>query len=339
MSDHPNSIVIKLILDGDFRAAAAVAKEHGLPIFRELSRTADFLSLTTWLAGRSEQPDIRLVAQAVLQAVAAISPRWVEQANPRPPTAALMPGTRAAFDRLILQVLGDRGYYHPIRLPGTDGLIPPNRENAPASSSAFHEAEWELVRPLLIQACGGSLADKVVVDAGCADGFFTLNLAREGARVIALDIAVTMILRTAAIAALNGLHHRVVPRLGPTLELAALLDRLAQSDPSLTPVDAICALGLIYHFDHLVENLEAMASLRVPMLLEFNATPAAGEATFDPARHRNPLPVSLPWLTGWLEARGFEVIPEPAWPATVTALETRAIPLRQEMLLALPVGR
>lgn len=343
MADHPNSIVIKHIFDGDFLAASAVVAAHGLPGQTELLRTAEFLSVTSWLAAQADVPAVRREARAVLQAVAGVSARWVENAVPRPPVAAQMPRSKAEFDRLMVRALADRGYYHPIRLPSLRDLIPPNRANVRSASTAYHTAEWGLARPLLERACGGSLADRVIVDLGCADGFFSLNLARAGARVVAVDIAVTMILRTATFAALNGVHRQVLGRLGPARDLPVIIDRIADATPGFAPVDAICALGLIYHFDDLTADLTAMTDLRVPILLEFDATPAQDEATYDPSAHRNQTPVSAPWLTGWLRDRGFQVIAQPAWRDTATALDTRTASdppatARREMLLAIPAG-
>lgn len=348
MADHPTSIVIKHILEGDFLAASRVVADHGLPGQTELIRAAEFLSVTAWLARHAEAEPVRREAGAVLEAVSGISPAWVAKAEPRPPVAAQMPHGKPEFDRLMVRALGDRGYYHPIRLPTVEGLIPPNRANTRSDSVAYHAAEWELARPLLERACGGSLSDKLVVDLGCADGFFSLAMAHAGARVVAVDIAVTMILRTAAFAALNGLHRRVFARLGPARELPRILQRIAAADQTLPRVDAICALGLIYHFDDLMGDLAVLTRLGVPILFEFNATAAEEEAAFDPKHHRNPRPVSMPWLTGWLRMRGFEVILEPAWRETAARLgghpngpESAVGGLeatRQEMLLALPTG-
>lgn len=331
-----NSDIIRHVMHGDFRAAGALAKQNGLPVHAELSRTADFLSATAWLAEASPEPLIRHEADKVLTAVAAISPRWVEKAQPRPLVPELVPRTKAAFDRLMVRALDDRGYYHPIDLPGMDGPAPPRRSNAPDATGAYHRAEWDLALPLLERACGGSLQDRVIVDAGCADGFFALNLARAGARVLALDIAVTMVLRTATFAAMGDLQDRITVQLGPAQELPGILARLRLADPRFDRVDAICALGLIYHFDALVPALEALTGLGAPILLELHACPPEGEAAFDPTRHRNPEPVSLPWLIQWLDGAGFDTVAEPAWRVTADRLAARPTLLRQEMLLAVP---
>ncbi|WPZ35775.1 class I SAM-dependent methyltransferase [Thalassobaculum sp. OXR-137] len=332
-----NSIA-QYVLQGDFRAASAVAREQGLPSYAELVRTAEFLSATAWLATDAPDPHIREEAERVLRAVAAISPRWVENAVPRAPVPELMPRTKAAFDSLMVRALGDRGYYHPVSLPGLDGPVPPSRFNAPDRSGAYHTTEWTLARPLLERACGGSLRDRVIVDAGCADGFFSLNLARAGARVVALDVAVTMALRTATFCALNGLGDRVTVQLGPAQDLPAILDRLRAAFPGLERVDAVCALGLIYHFDDMTGPLTALTGLGAPILFELHACPPEDEAAFDPAHHRNPEPVSLPWLSAWLRRSGFDTVPEPRWRAAAEALADRPRILRHEMLLALPAA-
>ena len=336
MADQPTALIVEHVNAGDFFAASEVAREHGLPIHDELAKTAAFLSVTTWLASHGEPPQVREEAGRVLRAVAAISPRWVENARPHPPVPDLMPRDKPAFEALMIRALGDRGYYHPVDLPGGEGRVAPRRANAPDASGAYHRAEWALARPLLERACGGSLHGRVIVDAGCSDGFFSLALAGEGAQVIALDVAVTMALRTATFAALKGLGDRVVVQLGPAQDLRAILSRLRT--PSGTPpeIDAICALGLIYHFDDLIPPLTALTRLAVPILFEIHACSVEEEAGFDPVRHRNPEPVSLPWLTGWLAEAGFAVIPEPGWRQRADVLATRPQRLRHEMLLALP---
>lgn len=331
-----NSSIIRLVMDGDFRAASALARKSGMPVHAELARTTEFLSATAWLAERSTDPVIRGEAGKVLRAVAAIVPRWVENARPHPVVPELIPHAKSAFDRLMVRALGDRGFYHPVAVPGLAEPVPPSRANAPDATGAYHRAEWELVRPLLERACGGSLRDRVIVDAGCADGFFALALARAGARVVALDIAVTMVLRTATFAALNDLHERVTVQLGPVHDLPAILARLEAAHPELGRVDAVCALGLIYHVDDLAPSLQALTGLDAPVLFEFHACAPQDEAAFDPTRHRNPQPVSLPWLAAWLDGAGFDVLPEPGWQETAARLASRPQRLRQEMLLAVP---
>lgn len=328
--------IIQHVIQGDFSAASAAARAQNLPLHVELTRIAEFLSATVWLADQAPAPAVRLAARRVLTAVTAISDLWVKNARPRPPLPDLVPRTEAEFERLMVRALGDQGFYHPVDIPGADGLIAPNRNNAPDSNGAYHTAEWEFAKPLLERACGGSLSGKVIIDAGCADGFFSLMLARAGARVIAVDIAVTMALRTATFAALNGLHEQVTVQLGPAQDLPAILARLRATLPGLERVDAICALGLIYHFDDLTASLAALAGLGAPILFELHACAVETEAGFDPARHRNPEPVSLPWLDTWLRAAGFDTAAEPAWRSRAEALATRPVVLRQEMLLALP---
>lgn len=331
-----NSAIIQHVMNGNFRAASALARQNGLAAHTELSRTAEFLSATAWLADRSPEPVVRREAAKVLKAIAAISPRWVENAQPHPLLRELVPHTKPDFDRLMVRVLGDQGFYHPVDVPGIEGLVPPSRRNAPDATGAYHTAEWALVRPLLERACGGSLRDRLIVDAGCADGFFALNLARAGAHVVAVDIAVTMALRTATFAALNGLHDRITVQLGPVHALQATLARLRTVQSGPKRVDAVCALGLIYHFDSLVPPLEVLTGLGVPILLELHCCQPAQEGAFDPIRHRNPEPVSLPWLTAWLDGAGFDTEPVPAWRTTAERLAGRSEVLRQEMLLAVP---
>lgn len=336
MEDQMNNSIIQHVMNGDFRAAGALARENGLAVHAELTKTAEFLSATAWLAEKAAEPLIRREAGQVLQAIATISPPWVENAQPQALVPELIPHTKAEFDRLMVRVLGDRGFYHPIDVPGIEGLVPPSRSNAPDATGAYHRAEWGFMRPLLERACGGSLQGRVIVDAGCADGYFALNLAKAGAKVVALDIAVTMALRTATFGALNGLNEQIAVQLGPVHELQKVLNRLRVERSGLEQVDAVCALGLIYHFDDLVPPLSVLVELGVPILFELHACPPEDEAAFDPVRHHNPEPVSLPWLTAWLDSAGFDTVPEPAWRRTAERLARRPDVLRQEMLLAVP---
>jgi hypothetical protein len=336
MTDQPADVVFNLVLAGAFREAADLAADHGLPAQGTLRATATLLSRASWLARHSPYPDVRDGARSVLISVAGIARRWATRAEPVAPDAATMPQDKAAFDRLMLEILSDQGFYHPVFLPGANRPIPPTRHNAPGSDGSYHAAEWTLVRDNMERACGGTLQDKVIVDAGCADGYFTLQLGLEGARVVALDTKILMALRTATLAALHSLQDRVIVKLGTASDVARIVGNLRSIRPDLGRPDAVCALGLIYHFDDLAGDLAGLTGLGVPILIETDASPRAEEAAFDPARHSDPQTVALPWLVDWLDEHGYEPTHDPRWADTVAGLDGRANSARREMVLAIP---
>ena len=84
--------IIRHVIQGDFSAASAIARERDLPVHTELARIAEFLSATAWLAEHAPGPSVRTAAPRVLQAVASISDLWVKNARPRSPPGG--PGRR-----------------------------------------------------------------------------------------------------------------------------------------------------------------------------------------------------------------------------------------------------
>ncbi|WP_028796347.1 hypothetical protein [Thalassobaculum salexigens] len=76
--------IIRHVIQGDFSAASAIARERDLPIHTELARIAEFLSTTVWLAEQAPDPSVRKAAPRVLQAVASISDLWVGEECPAP---------------------------------------------------------------------------------------------------------------------------------------------------------------------------------------------------------------------------------------------------------------
>ena len=71
-------------------------------------------------------------------------------------------------------------------------------------------SRWEVVGPHLPADLQGAR----VLDIGCADGFFTLELARRGATVVAQDAARGMINRLEWAARVQGLWSRITTRVG-----------------------------------------------------------------------------------------------------------------------------
>jgi hypothetical protein len=258
--------------------------------------------------------------------------KWVAQTPPRPLPAEKIPHDKAAFDSLMIELIGHGGFYHPIEVPSVEGYVEPSRKNARARDDLYHPSEWQLVEGLLTRHLGG-IDGRFIVDAGTAEGFFSRMLARRGAEVLAVDQTIMMAVRTAVLSALNGLQDRITTNIGNVAALATGLGAMRRAD-TLGRVDAICALGLIYHFHDLEDELTGLLCEDVPLVFEFTAADPGDEAGYDPSRHRDGTPISLPWLVDWLARRGYVALHEPRWAEYVARRSTSG--MRQEMLMALP---
>lgn len=334
MGNQPERHIIDLVIRGDLVAARDFAAANRLVSFSDLDCAVSVIAAANWLQGSGASDEVRVEAGRVVEAITKVAWQWVARTPPQPLPDGRVPRDKAAFDALMIDMIRGGGFYHPIEVPSARGYIAPTRINARASDDAYHATEWQLVESLLAGHLGGGLDGRFIVDAGAADGFFSRMLAKAGARVLAIDRTILMAMRTAVLSALNGLQDRITTKLGNAAALSVPLDHMRHAG-ELECVDAICALGLIYHFSDLDGELSGLLREGVPVVLEFNATDPADEGDYDPARHRDPTAISLPWLVDWLDRHGYETVHEPRWAEFVAG---RANAARQEMLLALPRG-
>ena len=115
------------------------------------------------------------------------------------------------------------------------------------------EARWRAIRPHLPDLVG-----KRVLDVGCADGFFSIEMARLGARVEAVDHGPRMIKKLQwAARALN-------------LEINARTGAVESIQGSY---DFVLFLGVLYHLKHPLLGLQKVSALAPSILVETAVAP------------------------------------------------------------------
>jgi len=319
--------LIKAAQEGRFWDAAGLCHQVQDNRAHGLSAVAQTLSATAWLvtAESGAPEEVRSISARILDVVARVSPKWKSNANPKPLNRAVVPADRAGLESLLIRILEHSGYYHPIRT--SQGLRPPSRPNARMYDADYYADEWRLVRDLVGRAVGLPGNDRMVLELGPAEGFFSVQMAEAGFHVSAIERDILMLVRACVFAVLAGTEDRLTPVLGYGDSVLIVAER---NQP-----DLILALGVIYHFNALEGELETLLKPGVPVVLEFQALPAERDADYDPASHRDPNPVSERWLTSWLEARGWSYLPEPRW-TEISAGYRRSDDRRNVMALALP---
>ncbi len=96
-----------------------------------------------------------------------------------------------------------------------------------------------------------------VLDIGCADGFFSIELAKRGARVVAQDAARKMIDRLNFAASKMGYSSLIDARVGGVEDLDVT-----------EKFDFVVFLGLLYHLKHPFLGLEKISKLSDKVYLE-----------------------------------------------------------------------
>lgn len=126
-----------------------------------------------------------------------------------------------------------------------------------------------------------------VLDLGCADGFFAIEMARRGADVLAQDFWGAMIARLRFAAQACGVAGRVWTRVGDVTAI-----RPGER------YDAILCLGLLYHLRHPFHDLEIIA--RASDLLWLETTLHPGEESFI---HFKPPAAGVHHIRKWFPTR------------------------------------
>lgn len=155
-------------------------------------------------------------------------------------------------DRLAADIKKLGPWFHQIEIaPGvrTRDIAP-----SPGPQPVDHPASrWQIFKDRIPSDLSGTR----VLDIGCADGFFTVELARRGANVVAQDAWKKMIDRLEWVVEHLGLTDRVTCRVGE-VETLSTEERY----------DFVLCLGLIYHLRHPFWGLERMAQLSDTMYVE-----------------------------------------------------------------------
>lgn len=165
--------------------------------------------------------------------------------------------------------------------------LPDGRQTAPDHFLGdFPRYKWDELRPHL----PADLAGATALDVGCNAGFYSLELARLGARVTAIDVEPRYLAQARWAARQYHLHERIDFRCMQVYDLARC---------DWKPFDLVLFLGVFYHLRHPLLGLDAVARLTGRQLF-FQTLTMPGEAVdTDTAGHR-------------LEDR--DVFRRPGWP-------------------------
>lgn len=153
-------------------------------------------------------------------------------------------------------------WFHNLEL--APGLATRTIAPLPGPQPANHPLQrWRVYEDVLPRDMSGMR----VLDLGSADGFFTIEMARRGAQVLAQDIWSKMINRLRLAAQVTGLQDRIWTRVGDVTAI----------QPG-ERYDAVLALGLLYHLRHPFHDLEIIAGATDLLWLE--TTLHEGEESF-----------------------------------------------------------
>ena len=139
-------------------------------------------------------------------------------------------------------------WFHNLHLPG-------GRRTAPDHPLGdFPAFKWNEIAPHLPADLRGARA----LDIGCNAGFYSFELARRGAHVLAVDIDEHYLRQAHWAARELGLSERVELRRAGVYELATL---------NAEPFDVVLFLGVLYHMRHPMLALERVASVTRELLI------------------------------------------------------------------------
>ena len=155
-------------------------------------------------------------------------------------------------------------WFHNLHLPG-------GRQTAPDHPLGdFPSFKWEQIASHLPQDLRGARA----LDIGCNAGFYTFELARRGADVLAIDIDEHYLRQAQWAAGELGLSERVELRRMGVYDLAAF---------DAEPFDVVLFLGVLYHLRHPLLALDAVSALTAGTLVLQTLTMPGEERLATPA--------------------------------------------------------
>lgn len=197
----------------------------------------------------------------------------------------------------------NRGFRHDIRLSERYSTcsIGGVRANSPYDIMALPPMLWGLICDKIEQ----DLTGKSVVDIGAADGYFSLEAAKSGALVTAIQPSHTFVDCLNVMVEYLGLRERVDVITGyyPSAGRDAVLN-----------ANIVLCLGLVYHLNNLIEGLQPMVRSKAILVIEgtfLDHNSELDETTgyargFDPERHCNGGGICSRWLCDYLTQHEFD---------------------------------
>ena len=175
--------------------------------------------------------------------------------------ADLMP--QASPETIVSRAARELGpWYHNLHLP--DGT-----QTAPGHPLGdFPNCKWQQVHEHLPESLEGWTA----LDAGCNAGFYSLELARRGARVTAIDKDPHFLRQASWAIETFGLKDRIQLRQAQVYDLARTNERF----------DLVLFMGVFYHLRYPLLALDLLAE-RANRLLVFQTVTIPGDAVLPPA--------------------------------------------------------
>jgi len=139
-------------------------------------------------------------------------------------------------------------WFHNLHLPG-------GRRTAPDHPLGdFPSFKWRQIAPHL----PADLTGRRALDIGCNAGFYSFELARRGADVLAVDVDEHYLRQARWAAGELGLADRIEFRSCGVYELATL---------AVEPFDVVLFLGVLYHLRHPLLALDVVAGLTGDLLV------------------------------------------------------------------------
>lgn len=162
--------------------------------------------------------------------------------------------TRESIERRVLALDAQQRWNHNFMLPFDVETRP-----GPQASHGKNQVKVKRLQPLL-DAVG--LSGKAVLDVGCNEGFFSLHMAKAGAKVLGIDIDEHRITKAQFVREMYGEQRNV------TFEK---MDIYSQTFASLPRFDFCLCLGFIHRIPDPYTALRALADRSDMILFEWKA--------------------------------------------------------------------
>jgi len=166
-------------------------------------------------------------------------------------------------------------------------------ENSPVEDPSFNIYLGDLIFGRL-----GDIDGQTAVDIGGADGYFAIRAAQAGAAVTYMEPDPLFGIRARAFAEMAGVGDRVrIVRQYLRLQHRKLLES----------TDICLSLGLVYHFNNVIQNLKYLMPGPRIHVIEVDGKSDLQWSDADAIAHQDGEPISLPWLKDHLRKLGFEI--------------------------------